>query len=133
MADREIRVADNLWIKGSLVSTLVAGGVSGTLLYSNIKYELEEGRKALTLINETVIREVRTLREEKDRDISQIKEGITDVRLDIQKITVGFMQARQADTWILVFRENVKNWRQAFETLNPSTKIPDLSVPDLPK
>lgn len=133
MAEREIRVSDNLWIKGSLVVTLVGGSISASLVYSNIKHELSEGRKALETINQTVIRETQSLRAEKDKDIGEIKTGIQDVRVELSKIMNGLVHTRQADTWIIMFRESMRAWSNQIKLENPGMKIPDMGVPDLPK
>lgn len=124
---------DNMWFRGSVVITMLIGVGWGTRWMSNQENAVE--RLTLSIAESTSNSKEWALTAQADRDAlrATMREGFAEVKVELQRISLGSVQTRQADTWIEQFEDRFNHWMAEVMLTNPNLKLPSFKPPALPK
>lgn len=134
MSDKPIRIDwENTWVRGSALLGILAAAIWGARYLTNNDNAIDQMR--LAIAEQGVNQKEESLRAQADREAlrNTMKEGFNEVKIELQRISLGSVQTRQADTWIEQWDDKFNAWISRVMLDNPSLKLPAFKSPALPK
>lgn len=121
MADMKID-PERVWFKSPTVLTILCATVFATGFYFQVGNSFERLEKDSS--------DKWALFSSK---LTEVGQSVNDLRVELQRIAVGFVATRQADQWIMDANREVELWRKDLLLNNPTLKVGALVLPGLPK